>query len=411
MADRKQYSDMSVLDAARERISQTFDACERICVSFSGGKDSTVMMHLVMDEAKKRGRKVGVLIVDLEAQYDATMEHVAALLDMYAEWTEPYWVCLPMLLRNSVTQFEPRWCCWDPEARDLWVREIPDHPAVVSDGSVFPFYFPKLEFEEFVVLFATWFAQGKTMAQFVGIRADESLNRYRTVAIWDKKMLNSWRWTTGVEEGVFNIYPIYDWRTQDIWVYHAKHRDRPHNRLYDMMHLAGLSIHQMRICQPYGDDQRRGLWLYHLIEPKSWFHVVARVNGANSGAMYVQETGNITGYNRIHKPKGHTWESFANLLLASLPPPTRTHYEGKFRVFLRGWKGRGYSEGIPDEAPVILENKHWAPSWRRICKVLLRNDWWCKGLGLTQPKSAAYEKYVKMMRLRRSTNARLEKSA
>ena len=33
------------------------------------------------------------------------------------------------------------------------------------------------------------------------------------------------------------------------------------------MAMAGLTVHQMRICQPYGDDQRRGLWLFHLIEP------------------------------------------------------------------------------------------------------------------------------------------------
>jgi predicted phosphoadenosine phosphosulfate sulfurtransferase len=214
-------------------------------------------------------------------------------------------------------------------------------------------------------------------------------------------MLGGRRWTTRIEERVYNIYPIYDWKTQDIWVYHARHQDKPYNRLYDMMHLAGLTIHQMRICQPYGDDQRRGLWLYHLIEPQSWFRVVARVCGANSGALYINETGNVTGYNRISKPEGHTWESFCNMLLASLPPPTREHYESKFKVFLRGWKGRGYTDGIPDEAPPILENKHWAPSWRRLCKVLLRNDWWCKGLGLTQPKSAAYERYMREIKGKR----------
>ena len=32
----------------------------------------------------------------------------------------------------------------------------------------------------------------------------------------------------------------------------------------------------------------------------------------------------------------------------------------------------------------------------RLCKVLLRNDYWCKGLGLTQPKSEAYGKYLQL---------------
>ena len=126
------------------------------------------------------------------------------------------------------------------------------------------------------------------------------------------------------------------------------------------------------------------------------------MNGVNSGALYVQENGNISGYAKISKPPGHTWKSFANLLLMSLPKQTREHYIARFRVFIKGWKGRGYEAGIPDEAPKVLEDKQWAPSYRRLCKVLLRNDWWCKGLGLTQPKSDAYDRYMQIKKERSS---------
>ena len=54
---------INVLQAARERISWVFDNFPRIYVSFSGGKDSTVMLHLVMDEAIKRGKNVGIVLV------------------------------------------------------------------------------------------------------------------------------------------------------------------------------------------------------------------------------------------------------------------------------------------------------------------------------------------------------------
>ena len=59
---------------------------------------------------------------------------------------------------------------------------------------------------------------------------------------------------------------------------------------------------------------------------------------------------------------------------------------------ISSWRDRGYKE-IPDEAPSELESKCWAPSWRRMCRCLLRNDYWCKGLGQMQPKSDAYWKY------------------
>jgi len=214
--------------------------------------------------------------------------------------------------------------------------------------------------------------------------------------------------TTNVCESLYNIYPIYDWRTEDVWRYHAHFPDKPHNEIYDKMHLAGLTISQMRLCQPYGDDQRRGLWLYHVLEPQTWFKLVKRVSGANSGALYINENGNVNGYNKISKPEGHTWKSFCNLLLNTLPPKTREHFAAKFGVFIRGWKGRGYIEGIPEEAPLVLENKHWAPSWRRMCKVILRNDHWCKGLGLTQPKSDAYSKFIDMKKKKRADKQVLE---
>lgn len=391
---------LNVLDAARFRISWTFDNFERIYVSFSGGKDSTVMLHLVADEARRRGRKIGVLFIDLEGQYKLTIDHIAACYAMYADVTEPFWVCLPIHLRNAVSVYETHWICWDREKEQAWIRKPP--AGAITDTNFFPFFRKGMEFEEFVPEFGDWYSPDKQCACFVGIRTDESLNRFRTIARTNKGTVGGYQWTTVVTDRTANIYPLYDWRTEDLWTYHARHHDKPWNQLYDMMHKAGLTIHQMRICQPYGDDQRKGLWLFHLIEPETWARVVSRVNGANGGALYVQESGNMTGYRAISKPDGHTWKSFAFLLAGSMPPRTREHYENKIAVFERWWKTRGYPDGIPDEAPYDLEAARKAPSWRRVCKALLRNDYWCKGLSFTQHASAAYQKYLDLMRRRKA---------
>jgi len=393
----KRYREQNVLEASQERIRTVFDNFGKVYVSFSGGKDSSVMLHLVMAEAIKRRRKVGVLIIDLEAQYKKTITHINEMVELYKDHIDLHWVCLPMLLRNAVTNYEPRWMCWEPEKKDSWVRELP--ALGINDVNHYPFFGAGLEFEEFMVMWGAWYAAGEPCVGFVGIRADESLNRFRTVALQDKAMHDGKRWTTGVVDQLFNAYPVYDWKTEDIWRFHAKHPDLPHNEIYDLMQQAGVPLSQQRLCQPYGDDQRRGLYLYHLIEPETWFKLITRVNGVNSGALYIQESGNMTGYNKISKPEGHTWKSFCNLLLQSLPKPTREHYQGRFRSFIKGWKGRGY-DVIPDEAPPVLENAQWAPSWRRMCKVLLRNDHWCKGLGLTQPKSEAYERFMQLKKAR-----------
>lgn len=391
---------ITVLDAARQRIKFAFDNFERVYLSFSAGKDSTVMLHLVVEEARERGVKVGVLLVDLEGQYRLTIEHALRCVDMYRDIIDLHWVCLPIHLRNAVSVYEPFWMCWDPGAKEAWIRQPPE--CAVTDENVYPFFRRGMEFEEFVPEFGEWYSQGKSCACLVGIRTDESLNRFRTIVQSKKETFAGKRWTSRVTGHCFNLYPIYDWKAADLWTYHAKHSDKPSNPLYDMMYRAGVPMGLMRICQPYGDDQRRGLWLFHLIEPETWARVVARVNGANGGALYIQEWGNINGYRAITKPPQHTWETFARLLVGSMPPKTRTHYQNKILLWQKWWAGRGYETGIPDEAPYELEAARKAPSWRRVCKTLLRNDYWCKGLGYTQQKSDAYKKYLDLMERRKT---------
>lgn len=394
---------IDVLTAARERISWTFDEFENIYCSFSGGKDSTVMLHLVMEEAMKRQRKIGLLFIDFEAQYKFTIDHISNCFDTYKDHIIPYWICLPFHLRNAVSVYETHWLAWDPDKRAAWVREPPS--IAITDENFLPFFYRGIEFEDFIGPFGDWYGNGEKTACFVGIRTDESLNRYRTISSTKKERLKGKQWTTLVktteQSKTYNIYPIYDWNTEDIWVYQGKNLEKSYNKLYDMMYKAGLTIHQQRICQPYGDDQRKGLWLFHIIEPETWGRVVARVNGANTGALYIQEKGNITGYRRVSKPPGHTWESFARLLVNSMPAKTREHYWNKITLFRKWWMDRGYPEGIPDEADYKMETYKEVPSWRRVCKSILRNDYWCKSMGFSQHKSNAYQKYLLLMRKRR----------
>ncbi len=383
----KNYLPIDVFSAAKQRIEQVFDDFPRVYVSVSGGKDSSALAQLTLEVARDKNRlPLDILIIDLEAQYAKTIEFLyrfASLPDVRA-----HWICLPIHLRNGVSQIQTHWLCWDQSERDIWVREYPNHPGVIQDEIWFPFFRRGMEFEEFTPEFGEWFAQGERTACLVGIRADESLNRYRTIR---NKLKTTWKgqqWTTLVTPNVYNAYPIYDWRTEDVWIAHAK-QAWDYNKIYDLMHLAGLSIHQMRLCQPYGDDQRKGLWLFKILEPETWAKVVNRVQGANFGNRYVELSGNVMGNIRISLPPGHTWKSYAKFLLSTMPPATSAHYRVKIATFLRWWRKHGKEQGyprIPDQADAKLEAARKAPSWRRICKCLLKNDYWCKSLSFSQTK-------------------------
>jgi predicted phosphoadenosine phosphosulfate sulfurtransferase len=253
-----------------------------------------------------------------------------------------------------------------------------------------------MTFEEFVPEFGEWFGDGSRSMNFVGIRTAESLNRWRTIFA-SKGTHKKYQWTTRCAPNSYNAYPLYDWAVEDVWTYFGTSK-KPYNPIYDRMHRAGLTLSQMRICEPYGDEQRRGLWLYHVLEPETWGKVVARVAGANSASLYAGESGNILGNRTISKPPHHTWESFAKLLLDTMPPETAEHYRDKFSVWRRWYEVRG--QEIADELPNDIGAED-LPSWRRLCKVLLRNDYWCKTLCFSPTKADGRTRYHALMKRRR----------
>lgn len=387
----KIYQETDVLTAAFERIEWMFSRAENIYVSISGGKDSSVMVQLVNMVAKELGREYDVLYIDFEAQYRETIKHVYELKKL-SNIRDFYHVCLPMALRNAVSVLQPKWVCWDEDSRDLWVREMPKD-CINIHNNPFPFFSKGQEFEEFIVYFAEWYAgrHPGICGCGVGIRADESLNRFRTIAFpHGKIMLENATWTTLVKPTttVYTFFPLYDWRTEDIWGAVAKF-DLPYNRIYDLMWQNGLTIHEQRLCQPYGDDQRNGLDQFRALEYDTWSKVLNRVNGVNFGNIYCKTSalGNIQSM----KPDFMNWEEYSVFLLESIGIYNRDlmlHYVEKIQTFFTWYeKTEGLSiKDIPDTADLHQEQRRKAASWRRIARAIERNDFYMKRLSFSQTK-------------------------
>lgn len=398
---KKNYLNMDVLSASKIRISETFDNFNKIYVSFSGGKDSTVLFHLVVEEAKKRNKKIGVLFIDWECQFESTINHIKELFNQYSEYIETYWIQLEIMTNNSTSMYEPTWKSWDDNKVKLWTRTKETNS--IKDKTFFSFYFDNITFEEFVPLFGEWYSNGEPTACFVGLRAQESLNRFRTIARDDVSRFNNIKYSVKQTSNLYNFYPLYDWKAKDIWKYFGTSK-KNYNPIYDKMYQAGLTIHQMRIDEPFGDEARKNLWLYHILEPNTWAKLVARMNGANTGSLYSNEGGNILGNNKLVLPEGHTWESFSKHLLQTMPPKTSEHYKNKIFKYIQWYMDRGF-DVIPDCGEWKKEQTGEIPSWRQIAKTLLRNDYWCRNLGFQITKSSAYEKYLKLMQKKRKENS------
>lgn len=391
----KIYTDEDVLSAALKRITYIFEHFDNVCLSLSGGKDSSVMVQLTDMVADELDREYDVLSIHLEAQYLDTINHIKYLRSNMKHIHEFYWVCLPLSLRNAVSVFEPKWTCWDPEKKDKWIRQIPEG-AITMENNPFPFFEPEMEFEEFTPLFGEWYSSthdGKC-CQGVAIRSDESLNRFRTIVSDKKSTYNGLNWTTQLKIhnkpiDMYNFYPIYDWRTEDIWGAVAKY-DWEYNQVYEKLYKNGVSIHQQRLCQFFGDDQRGSLDQIRVLEPETWEKALQRMAGVNFGNIYARTS--LLGNIKSEKPEHMTWQEYSVFLLESLglyAPELRDHYYRKIKKFLEWYeKNEGVSvEDIPDTADKKLESQKKVASWRRIARAIERNDFWMSRLSFGETKS------------------------
>ena len=88
----REYLDMDVYEALQQRFDFIFEEFDNIFVSFSGGKDSGLLLDLLMDYMERHGitKKIGVFHQDFEAQYSFTTKYVEETFERYLDRIEPY---------------------------------------------------------------------------------------------------------------------------------------------------------------------------------------------------------------------------------------------------------------------------------------------------------------------------------
>ena len=395
----KVYLEKNVLDAAFERLEIIFNNFDNVYFSLSAGKDSSAMVQLANLAAKRLNKKFDVLYIDLEGQYQATINHLYELKKL-SQIRDFYHIALPLALRNAISVLQPKWICWEEESKDLWIREMPKD-SINIHNCPFDWFRKGEEFEEFIIQFASWYQKkyGGLVACGIGIRTDESLNRFRTLTFQKhKETFKDYNWTTRVKYSkqvldVYNFYPIYDFRVEDIWGAVSK-LDLTYNKVYDLMYKNGVPLPEQRVCQPYGDDQRKGLDQFKALEYQTWAKVLNRVNGVNFGNIYCRTS--ALGDLKTSKPSFMTWQQYTVFLLESIGIYNRDlmmNYYRKIKKFMI-WHRKKYHidfDKIPDECSKELENRKKVISWRRIARAIEKNDFYLKRLSFSQTKTEEAE--------------------
>lgn len=413
------YKEANVYDAAIERLDFIFANFERIYLSFSGGKDSGIMLNLVVNYMRERGikQKIGIQILDNEANYEYSLEFMHRILEANKEYLDVYWCCMPVTLPCTVSSYEIDWQCWGEEDKHRWIRPMPGDDYIVNMDN-HPFgenFIPGMQYDHFWDMFAEWYSQGKTTANLIGIRTDESLNRFRAIMNDAKETKSGHAWTKKNTEHVWNCYPVYDWRTRDVWIANAKY-EWDYNKLYDTFYMAGVPVSKMRVASPFMSEAKSSLNLYRVIDGHTWARLCSRVGGANFVATY----GKQLNYNTFQLPEGHTWKTFVKFLLDTLPEESAANFRARFIQSIKYWGrvGRGLNEDViadmennnvkfsingvtahggnslrrvrikvpPDHLDSLKSHNSEVTSWKRFALTILKNDHTCKYMGLAPTK-------------------------
>lgn len=432
----KTYLKISVDQATDHRLDFIFKHYKKVMVAFSGGKDSGVLLNLAYKKAKDLGRLAdfGYYFLDYEVQYQLTIDYVKRVFDHMNDVGYRYWICLPNSVPSATSMTTGTWTPWEQSKKDIWVRKMPSQKHVINQDNVPWDYHPGTIDYRMQEDFGRWFSSkhGKS-AMLIGIRTQESLDRYR--AIKSSKKVNdefSKNYLVQRDATTTNAYPIYDWEVRDIWIANAKF-GFDYNHLYDLYYKADIPIEQMRVASPFLSEGMETLKYYQVIEPDTWAKMLGRVNGVNFSGLYGGTT--AMGWKKITLPDGYTWKKYLNFLLDTLPEETKRDYQKIFKTSIEFWDKTGgalsdktidelKAAGIPLEIKGRATNRHskkkavlfhdypddaevtefhTVPSYKRMCVTIMKNDHTAKYMGFARTKAQeekrkkAIEKYQNIL--------------
>ena len=227
-------------------------------MAFSGGKDSLVCLHLMKEAYERHGRPFPLKASFLDEEL--IPDSVVNFVDGYRrrEWLKLLWFAFPLESNKFRLGKVETYIQWDPDRPH--VREIPDWAIRPAPGQRGPFSQYNMMGE------IAKHCRGR-IANITGIRAEESMNRYCSVA---HRTVDNWLAPTE-HPAVVHCKPIYDWTELDVFKYLGE-QTIPYCGLYDAQLYAGTPF---RVSTPIHTGSAKRLEVWRRMDPDFYQRVTA----------------------------------------------------------------------------------------------------------------------------------------
>lgn len=274
MAVRKIYGTMNVVEAAQRRILNVFGNGVKVYMSFSAGKDSLCMAHLLYNlilNGKINPKQLVVLFIDEEALYDSMEQMTLRWRKRFiAVGAEFRWYCLPVKQVSILhhLQNDEKWITWEPGKEDVWVRQPPPFAIRSSPYLAYP---GEMNYQTFCTLIT------KDGIQLIGVRACESVQRMQYIARVSMERDSITKKNA--------VYPIYDWKDSDVWLYIKEHNlDFPD--AYIDLYRLGKPRNKLRLSNFFAAETVAGLLHVAETDPELWSRIERREPNAYMVVLY-----------------------------------------------------------------------------------------------------------------------------
>ncbi|MDO5397174.1 MAG: phosphoadenosine phosphosulfate reductase family protein [bacterium] len=273
MAIKRKQASISVVEAAKIRIRNVFKNGVKVYMSFSGGKDSLCLSHLVLQMIQSgeiEADNLTVIFIDEEAIFPCIEETVK-------DWRKKFlmagakfeWYCVECRHYNCFNELtnDESFICWDRYKEAVWVRRPPKYAVRTH-----PMFKPREDtYQEFCYRMCN---DGITIT---GVRMSESIQRLKNVAATNKAKHKITK--------TFQVLPIYDWSDKDVWLFLLRENIKI-PEVYLFLWQIGTGRRQLRVSQLFSIDTARTLVNMNEYYPDLMERIVRREPNAYLAALY-----------------------------------------------------------------------------------------------------------------------------